>query len=211
MSKLIQGCIGAITFLVVLSACAAKEPEASILPETGGLAVATFAGGCFWCIEAGFEAVPGVQGAVSGYTGGHVPNPTYRQVSSGGTGHVEAVRVYYDPGVVTYDQLLDAFWRQIDPTDRNGQFSDRGSEYRPVIFVETEAQRTAAQKSRQALDESKRYRKPVVIEILPSTTFYVAEAYHQDYYKKNPLRYRYYRSGSGRDRFLSKIWGSEGS
>lgn len=207
MRNILYGCLGAFAFLVILNACATNEPEDYVLPETGGLAVATFAGGCFWCVEAGLEAVPGVQEVVSGYTGGQVPNPTYRQVSSGGTGHVEAVQVYYDPGIVTYEQLLDAFWRQIDPTDRKGQFSDRGSEYRPAIFVETEAQRTAAEKSRQALDQSGRYRKPVVIEILPSTTFYVAESYHQDYYKRNPLRYRYYRSGSGRDRFLKKIWG----
>lgn len=209
MRRILNACIGAIAALVVLSACVTKEPEAYALPETRGLAVATFAGGCFWCVEAGLEAVPGVQEVVSGYTGGHVANPTYRQVSRGGTGHVEAVQVYYDPGIVTYELLLDAFWRQIDPTDNKGQFSDRGSEYRPVIFVETDAQRSAAEKSRQALDESGRYRKPVVIEILPSTTFYVAEAYHQDYYKRNPLRYRYYRSGSGRDRFLKKVWGSK--
>ncbi len=209
MRRIFYGLIGALACLVVLNACANKEPEAYVAPETGELAVATFAGGCFWCVEAGLEVVPGVQEVVSGYTGGHVVNPTYRQVSGGGTGHVEAVQVYYDPGVVTYEQLLDAFWRQIDPTDRKGQFSDRGSEYRPVIFVETEAQRTAVEKSRQALDESGRYRKPVVIEILPSTTFYIAEANHQDYYKRNPLRYRYYRSGSGRDRFLKKVWGSK--
>ena len=209
MRKFLYGFIGSIACLAVLNACVTNEHEDYVLPETGGLAVATFAGGCFWCVEAGLEAVPGVKEVVSGYTGGHVANPTYRQVSSGGTGHVEAVQVYYDPGIVTYEQLLDAFWREIDPTDRKGQFSDRGSEYRPVIFVETEAQRTAAERSRQALQESGRYRKPVVIEILPATTFYVAEAYHQDYYKKNPLRYQYYRSGSGRDRFLKKIWGSE--
>lgn len=208
MRKIFYGVIGSVALLVILNACVTNEHEDYVLPETGGLAVATFAGGCFWCVEAGLEVVLGVKEVVSGYTGGHVANPTYRQVSSGGTGHVEAVQVYYDPGIVTYEQLLDAFWRQIDPTDRKGQFSDRGSEYRPVIFVETEAQRQAAERSRHALQESGRYRKPVVIEILPATTFYVAEAYHQDYYKKNPLRYQYYRSGSGRDRFLKKIWGT---
>ncbi|MGE5253934.1 MAG: peptide-methionine (S)-S-oxide reductase MsrA [Planctomycetaceae bacterium] len=180
-----------------------------MVKETTGLNTATFAGGCFWCTEADFEKVPGVVKVISGYAGGQKKNPTYEEVSSGTTGHVEAVEVYYDPSKVTYQQLLDYFWRHIDPTDGGGQFVDRGSQYRSVIFYQDEEQMRLAQKSKEALDHSGRFKKPVVTEIVKFTNFYPAEEYHQDYYKKNPLRYRYYRYGSGRDQFLAEVWGKE--
>lgn len=169
----------------------------------------TFAGGCFWCVEADFEKLPGVVKVISGYTGGSKDNPTYEEVSSGTTGHVEAVQVYYDPSKITYEGLLDFFWRHIDPTDPGGQFVDRGSQYRSIIFYHDEEQRRLAEKSKEALDRSGRFKKPVVTEIIRFTKFYEAEEYHQDYYKKHPLKYAYYRHGSGRDQFLSKIWGKE--
>jgi peptide methionine sulfoxide reductase msrA/msrB len=172
-----------------------------------GLEKATFAGGCFWCMEPPFEKLEGVKEVVSGYTGGHKENPTYKEVSSDSTGHAEAVEVLYDPSLVTYEQLLDVFWRQIDPTDAGGQFSDRGSSYRTAIFFHNGEQKRLAEKSRRELAESGRFDKPIVTEITPSGPFYRAEEYHQDYHRKNPLRYKIYRYGSGRDRFLKKAWG----
>jgi peptide methionine sulfoxide reductase msrA/msrB len=171
--------------------------------------VATFAGGCFWCTEADFEKVPGVVKVISGYSGGQKENPTYNEVSSGTTGHVETVQVYYDPGKVTYEGLLNSFWRHIDPTDPGGQFVDRGGQYRSVIFYHTEEQRRIAEKSKEALNKSGKFGKPVVTEIVPFKKFYAAEDYHQDYYKKNPLRYKYYRHASGRDQFTHQVWGND--
>jgi len=171
--------------------------------------IAVFAGGCFWCTEADFEKVHGVIKVISGYTGGHVVNPTYEEVSAGGTGHVEAVKVYYDPEKVTYDQLIDYFWRHVDPTDPGGQFVDRGSQYRSVIFYANEHQHQLADASKKKLAESGRFDKPIVTEILPLGPFYPAEEYHQDYYKKNPIRYKFYRWNSGRDQFLEKVWGKD--
>jgi peptide methionine sulfoxide reductase msrA/msrB len=168
---------------------------------------AVFAGGCFWCTEADFEKLPGVFEAVSGYTGGHVANPTYKQTSAGGTGHVEAVRVRYDPAEVSYDQLLEWFWRHVDPTDGGGQFVDRGSQYRSAIFYADADQQRLAKASKERLAASGRFDKPIVTEILPLGKFYLAEDYHQDYYKENPVRYKYYRYRSGRDQFLDKVWG----
>ena len=165
---------------------------------------ATFAGGCFWCVESDFEKVPGVVKAISGYTGGAQDNPTYETYSD--MGHVEAVQVYYDSSKITYEQLLDVFWKHIDPTDPAGQFVDRGPQYRSAIFYHDEEQKGIAEKSKETLNKSGRYKKPVVTEILKFTKFFEAEAYHQDYYKKNPLRYKYYRHGSGRDSFLEKVW-----
>ncbi len=167
---------------------------------------AVFAGGCFWCTESDFEKVEGVIEAVSGYTGGRVENPTYAQVSAGGTGHIESVKVTYDPSVTSYEKLLDVFWRHVDPTDAGGQFVDRGGQYRSAIFYADEIQRHLAEASRQRLDTSGQFDKPIVTEILPLGPFYEAEDYHQDYYKENPIRYRWYRSGSGRDRFIKKAW-----
>lgn len=173
------------------------------------LEVATFAGGCFWCVEAGFEKVPGVAEAVSGYSGGDVENPSYQQVSAGGTGHTEAVQVYYDPAVVSYAGLLQALWRMMDPTDDQGQFVDRGTQYRPAIFYHDAEQKRIALASRKALAESGRYPKPVTIEIVAFEKFHRAEEYHQDYYKKNPIRYNVYTFNSGRYQFVDKHWGDE--
>ena len=170
---------------------------------------ATFAGGCFWCTESDFEKVDGVVEVISGYTGGHTKNPTYEEVSSGVTGHIESVQVIYDPAKVSYEQLLDVFWRHVDPTDAGGQFVDRGTQYRSAIFYQDDEQRREAKASRDRLAKSGRFDKPIVTEILKLGPFYPAEEYHQDYYKKNPLRYKYYRYGSGRDQFLEKTWGKE--
>ncbi len=171
--------------------------------------IATFAGGCFWCTEADFEKADGVVEAISGYTGGHTENPTYHQVSAGGTGHAEAVQVIYDPQKITYDELLDVFWRHIDPTDAGGQFVDRGSSYRSAIFYHDDEQNRLAETSRRALEASGRFDRPIVTEIVKLDKFYKAEDYHQDYYKKNALRYKFYRFGSGRDQFLSRVWGDQ--
>ena len=169
-------------------------------------AIATFAGGCFWCMEPPFDAMDGVKSTVSGYTGGHLDNPTYEQVSSGGTGHYEAIRIEFDPEKVSYPELLEVFWVNIDPTDGAGQFCDRGDQYRSAIFYHTEEQREAAHASKKALKESGRLSKSVVTPIEAASTFYAAEDYHQDYYKKNPIRYKFYRTGCGRDRVLKKLW-----
>jgi peptide methionine sulfoxide reductase msrA/msrB len=173
------------------------------------LEIGTFAGGCFWCTEADFVKLPGVTKVISGYTGGHKENPSYGEVSSGTTGHVEAVQVYYDPSKLSYGELLDYFWRHIDPTDGGGQFVDRGFQYRSVIFYHDEEQKRLAEKSKEELSKSGRFKKLIVTEIVPLTKFYEAEEYHQDYYKKNPLRYKFYRYNSGRDQFLEKVWGNE--
>ncbi len=170
---------------------------------------AILAGGCFWCMEPPFEKIDGVKEVISGYTGGSKQNPTYEQVSSGTTGHLEAVEITYDPGKVSYEKILDVFWRQIDPTDPGGQFVDRGGQYRSAIFYLNNEQKTAAEKSKEALAKSGRFGKPIATEILPAGTFYRAEEYHQDYYKKNPIRYKFYRYNSGRDQFLKKAWGEE--
>ena len=167
---------------------------------------AVFAGGCFWCTESDFEKVDGVIEAISGYTGGRQANPTYRQVSGGGTGHIEAVKVVYDPDKVTYEELLEVFWRHVNPTDAGGQFGDRGSQYRSAIFYANEREKRLAEDSKKRLEATGHFDKPIVTDILALGPFYTAEDYHQDYYKKNPIRYKYYRSGSGRDQFLEKEW-----
>jgi peptide methionine sulfoxide reductase msrA/msrB len=167
---------------------------------------AVFAGGCFWCTESDFEKADGVIEAISGYTGGNLKNPTYKQVSAGGTGHIESIKVYYDPKVIDYDGLLEVFWRHVNPTDQGGQFVDRGDQYRSVIFYADDQQRQKAQASKKRLAASGQFDKPIVTQILPLGPFYEAEAYHQNYYKKNPIRYNFYRSRSGRDQFLKKAW-----
>lgn len=172
-------------------------------------ASAIFAGGCFWCEETAFEDKPGVVSVTSGYAGGTLKSPTYEQVSSGGTGHAESVRVVYDPTKTTYAQLLDIFWHNVDPLDAGGQFCDRGSQYRSAIFYENDAQKKEALASKEALETSGRFDKPIVTEIVAAGTFYPAEDYHQDYYKKNPAHYQAYRLGCGRDRRLQKLWGDE--
>ena len=184
-------------------------PLLPAVSEDGRNAFATFAGGCFWCVEADFEKVRGVLDAISGYTGGDLPNPTYGQVSGGGTGHLESVLIRFDPAIVSYQSLLQAFWRMIDPTDGSGQFADRGQQYSTAIFFHDEDQRLLAERSRAELDASGRFDSPVVTPVRPAGTFYAAEGYHQDYYKRNPLRYTFYRYGSGRDQYLERTWSKE--
>jgi peptide methionine sulfoxide reductase msrA/msrB len=183
-----------------------KKMEEQMNAKLQKTQTAVFAGGCFWCTESDFEKVDGVIEVISGYTGGRGANPTYRQVSAGGSGHVEAVQVVYDPAKVNYEKLLEVFWRHVDPTDAGGQFMDRGSQYRSVIFYANDQERSLAEASKKSLAASGRFSKPIVTDILPLGPFYPAEDYHQDYYKKNPVRYHWYRSGSGRDQFLEKVW-----
>ena len=171
------------------------------------LAKATFAGGCFWCMEPPFDALDGVVSTTSGYTGGHTANPTYEQVSAGKTGHAEAVEIVYDPRKVTYARLLEVFWRNIDPLTANAQFCDTGSQYRSGIFVHDATQRRLAEASKDAV--AQRLQKPIVTEITAASQFWPAEEYHQDYYKKNPIRYKFYRTSCGRDRRLEAIWGPD--
>jgi peptide-methionine (S)-S-oxide reductase len=176
-----------------------------------GMAVATFAGGCFWCVESDFDKVPGVTETISGYIGGNKANPTYHEVSSGSTGHAESVQVVFDPKKVTYEKLLDVFWVSVDPTVKDRQFCDSGSQYRTAIFYNDESQRKAAEASKAALEKSKPFKQPIVTQIVAAGPFYPAEDYHQDYYKKNPVRYQLYRSGCGRDARLKELWGDRAS
>jgi peptide methionine sulfoxide reductase msrA/msrB len=175
-------------------------------PDLKKYQVATFAGGCFWCVESGFEKVPGVKAAISGYSGGKEKNPTYHDVGYGLTGHTEAVQVYYDAKTITYQGLVEAFWRMMDPTDNGGQFKDRGSQYRPAIFYRTNAERKIAEKSKANLAKNGPFKRPITIEITRFSNFYPAETYHQDYYKKNPIRYKLYTQGSGRAGFVLETW-----
>jgi peptide-methionine (S)-S-oxide reductase len=168
---------------------------------------AILAGGCFWCMESDYEKLDGVLDVVSGYTGGHVSNPTYEQVSSGGTGHLEAVKVTYDASRISYPQILDFFWHHIDPTRNDGQFCDRGPQYRPAIFYEDESQHQQALASEKHIEQIKPFAEPLKVEIIQASKFYPAEQYHQDYYKKNPLRYRFYRYTCGRDSRIDALWG----
>ena len=207
--------LAALALLTAVVACtngrAVSEPAA---PASRGATVneeiATFAGGCFWCMEKPFEEIDGVRAVLSGYTGGHTKDPTYEQVCSGTTGHLEAIEVHYDPARVSYEVLLELFWRQIDPTDAGGQFVDRGGQYRTAIFVHDEHQRAAAEASRERLAASGRFDRPIVTEILPAAPFYPAEEYHQDFYKKSRTRYHAYRAASGRDRYLQEVWAQAG-
>jgi peptide-methionine (S)-S-oxide reductase len=187
----------ALTALAGAGAAPAAEPR-----------VATFASGCFWCTEADFEKVPGVVEAVSGYTGGRDPDPTYKEVSAGGTGHTEAVQVRYDPDEVTYERLLEVYWRNVDPLDADGQFCDRGDQYRPAIFANDEEQRRQAEESRAALERSGRFGpRPIVVQVQPAGPFHPAEDYHQDYARRNAWRYSFYRLNCGRDARLAELWG----
>ncbi len=172
-------------------------------------AVATFAGGCFWCMEGPFESLPGVVSVLSGYTGGARQSPTYEEVSAGTTGHAESVQVLYDPSRVSYDQLLERYWHNVDPLDGSGQFCDHGNQYRPAIFVHDVAQRQAAERSLQQLAASGRLKGKIAVQIVAASTFYPAEDYHQDFYKTNPIRYQSYRTGCGRDRRLRELWGDQ--
>ena len=191
-------CALALALVSFLSAPAGAE-------DAGPTAIATFAGGCFWCMEPPFEKLDGVVDVVSGYSGGSEVDPTYEQVSSGRTGHAEAVQVHYDPARVSYEELLDVFWRQVDPTDPGGQFVDRGRQYRTAIFVHDAEQRRLAEASKAELEASGRFDQPLVTEIVGFRACYRAEEYHQDYYDKNPIRYDYYRYPSGRDQYLAEL------
>jgi peptide methionine sulfoxide reductase msrA/msrB len=177
--------------------------------STSTISIATFAGGCFWCTESDFEKLPGVMKVISGYTGGNVKNPSYEEVSSQTTGHLESVQVYYDNKILSYNDLLNYFWQHIDPTDKNGQFVDQGDSYRSAIFYSNQKEHDLALNSKEKLEKSKVFMNPIVTSILPASDFYEAEDYHQDFYKKNPVRYNYYRRASGRDAFIEKYWTKE--
>ena len=185
-----------LTLLVASSAFATTDQT-----ET-----AVLAGGCFWCVESDFEKLEGVIEVISGYSGGHTDNPTYKQVSAGGTGHIEVAEVIFDPKVISYTQILDYFWRHIDPTRDDGQFCDNGPSYRPAIFY-NETQKDLAIASKESIEKTKPFSDPIKVELIKASKFYPAEKYHQDYYKKNPLRYRYYRHGCGRDKRVEELWG----
>jgi peptide-methionine (S)-S-oxide reductase len=192
--------------LLILVTVFAAGSQADTTPDPGQ-AVATFAGGCFWCMEQTFDKLDGVISTTSGYTGGNIENPTYKQVSRGTTGHTEAVQIVYDPKLVSYAELLDVFWRNIDPTNANGQFCDWGSQYRSEIFYHNGEQRLLASNSKAALEELKPFKELVATKVTAATTFYPAEDYHQDYYRKNPVRYKSYRYLCGRDKRLKELWG----
>ena len=195
--------------MMIMMATTASGDSTKGNVSENGYEKATFAGGCFWCMEQPFDQIDGVISTTPGYTGGTEKNPTYEQVSSGKTGHLEAIDVIYDPAKVSYLQLLDVYWKNIDPTQNSGQFADIGSQYRTAIFYHTEEQRRLALESRNRLQESRKLAKPIVTEIRPATEFYSAEGYHQEYYLKNPTRYKNYRWGSGRDQFLEGVWGKK--
>ena len=182
--------------------------DAGTMPAKGE-AVATFAGGCFWCVESDFDYVPGVTRTISGYTGGILKDPTYRQVSAGNSGHIEAVQIYFDPKKTSYETLLDAFWRSVDPTDTGGQFCDRGDSYATAIFANSPEQKDIAEASRAKLKKSGLLKRPIVTPVRTAGDFYLAEGYHQDYYKKNPLRYKFYRLSCGRDSRIEELWGAD--
>lgn len=217
MKRLNIAIILLLASMAALVACASAPEEPPVVsgdsPDAGynvpeGMQVATFAGGCFWCMEAPYEIIDGVGDVLAGYTGGHVQDPTYMDVLGGNTGHFEAVQIPYDPDKVSYEQLLDLFWRQINPTDAGGQFADRGSQYRTAIFYHNEEQKALAEQAKLELDNSGKFDEPVATLILPATEFYPAEDYHQDYYKKNSSHYESYKRGSGRAGYLERTWGN---
>ncbi|MCA1054540.1 peptide-methionine (S)-S-oxide reductase MsrA [Rossellomorea aquimaris] len=179
------------------------------MSNEGAYQKATFAGGCFWCMVKPFDEQPGIESVISGYTGGSTPDPTYREVCSETTGHFEAVQIEYDPEKFPYEQLLEVYWQQIDPTDPGGQFFDRGHSYKTAIFYHDDTQKELAEKSKRALEQSGKFKKPIVTQILPASEFYPAEEYHQDYYKKNPVHYDRYSRGSGRVAFKHEHWGED--
>jgi peptide-methionine (S)-S-oxide reductase len=189
---------------IMLALAAGALAQTSEPPKT---AIATFAGGCFWCVEADFDKVAGVISTTSGYTGGHTVNPTYEQVSAGGTGHAEAVEIAYDPAKVTFEKLLDVFWHNIDPLAKNAQFCDHGNQYRTAIFYHDDSERSAAEASKAAVQ--KHFKEPIQTEVTPAGPFYKAEEYHQDYHVKNPIRYKFYRFNCGRDARLDELWGKK--
>ena len=201
---------GVVTVILAVLGLAAGFASAADQGQRSGTMhqKATFAGGCFWCMEHPFDELEGVVSVTSGYTGGHKKNPTYEEVSSGTTGHAESVQILYDPAKITYAKLLDVFWHNIDPTVQNRQFCDAGTQYRSAIFYHNEEQKRLADESKKALEKSGRFKGPVYTEIVPASEFYPAEEYHQQYYKKNPLRYKFYRYNCGRDERLKELWGT---
>jgi peptide-methionine (S)-S-oxide reductase len=196
-----------MVLLAIVLAATAAAGETRMNGSAAQTAKATFAGGCFWCMEPPYDKLPGVLSTTVGYTGGHTKDPTYEEVSAGGTGHAESVEILYDPSKISYEKLLDVFWRNIDPLVRDRQFCDVGSQYRTAIFWHGEAQRKAAEASKAAIEKAKGWK--VQTQIVPATTFYRAEEYHQDYHDKNPIRYKYYRFGCGRDQRLDELWGKD--
>ena len=203
--------LGLVLGGILLAAAPAEGKDGGPAPAARRLEKATFAGGCFWCMEPPFDKLPGVVSTTSGYTGGRTQNPTYEEVSAGGTGHAEAIRVVFDPAKVSYGRLLEVFWHNIDPTVKDRQFCDVGSQYRAAIFYHTEEQKRLAEASRAQLEKAKPFKEPIVTPVQPAGDFWPAEEYHQDYYRKNPVRYHYYRAGCGRDDRLRQLWGkSEG-
>lgn len=208
LGLLLVAALGLMWDALPFYATADSMPEATAVDDPN-LATATFAGGCFWCMEGPFDELDGVISTTSGYTGGTKVAPTYAEVSAGGTGHVEAVQVVYDPAKVSYETLLQVFWQNVDPLDNRGQFCDKGSQYQAKIFAQDDDQQASAEQSKQALSRQAKFQKtPIVTAIEPAQTFYPAEDYHQDYYLKHPLRYKYYRTACGRDRRLAEVWGS---
>ncbi len=194
--------------LLLLGLSVARPGYAEEVADPHASATATFSGGCFWCMQPPFESLPGVISTTVGYTGGHTKNPTYQEVSAGGTGHAESVQIVYDPATISYEKLLDVFWHNVDPLTPDAQFCDHGNQYRTAIFYHDDTQRQLAEASKQRLDASKRFDKPIVTAIVAATEFYPAEEYHQKYHEKNPLRYKYYRWNCGRDQRLKALWGS---
>jgi len=190
---------------MVLAGLLVSQSQAA---DPSGAAKAYFAGGCFWCMEEVFEKVPGVTAVVSGYMGGRVEHPSYEQVSAGGTGHAESVEVVYDPAKASYTTLLEAFWHNVDPVTPNAQFCDHGSQYRSVIFYQGEEQKRLAEESKRAIEQSQRLTQPIVTELTKASQFYPAEEYHQDFYKKNPIRYKFYKFNCGRAQRLEEVWGA---
>jgi peptide-methionine (S)-S-oxide reductase len=207
--RFIFSLLGLLGLLCLGQQVSAQGPSAAGSTAAPATAKAVFAGGCFWCVESDFDKVPGVLSTTSGYTGGRTLNPTYQQVSSNTTGHAEVVEIVFDPAKVSYAQLVEHFWRTIDPTTKDQQFCDRGTPYRSAIFAVNAEQLKVAQASKAALEKSKPFKEPVVTEVLLASTFYPAEDYHQDYYKKNPVRYKYYRTSCGRDARLQQLWGDK--
>jgi peptide-methionine (S)-S-oxide reductase len=195
----------------IIALLLAAGPAAAQAPSKPALATATFAGGCFWCVEEAFDKVPGVASTVSGFMGGQLKNPTYEQVVTGRTGHAEAVQVQFDPAKVSYEKLLDVFWRNVDPTQRDGQFCDHGPHYRTAIFVHDDRQRQLAETSKAALQKNKPFKGDIVTEITRASEFYPADVKHQDFYLKNPTHYKFYKAGCGREARLQQLWGKPGS
>lgn len=198
-----------LALILTAASAAAQDSTQVAAPPPPGMAVATFAAGCFWCVESDFDHVPGVVSTISGYTGGRTAGPSYHEVSAGGTGHTEAVRIVYDPTKVGYQALLDHFWRNVDPVDARGQFCDKGDQYRPEIFTHDAEQARLAEATKAGLVASGKFKQPIIVKVEAAGPFYVAEDYHQDYYLKNPSKYKFYRWNCGRDARLEELWGKK--